>query len=346
MRKLLLIICLMCLCIRPVSAMEFTAPSAPEAAERYMPQDTESFSKGLWYIIKSAVTQLQPSVASASSVCISIIAVVILSSVLQNFPLSKQEIPALVGAVAIGVILIQPTNAMIHLGTDTIQEITAYGKLLLPVMTGALAAQGGTTASAALYSGTIFFDTILSSLITQVIVPMLYVFLCLCIAKGVLTQEVINDIRKTLKWLITWSLKIILYVFTGYISITGVISGSADATIIKATKLTISGAVPVVGNILSDASEAILVSAGVMKNAVGIYGLLALAAMWIGPFLQIGVQYLMLKLTAAISEVIGCKPIVGIIKDFSLAMGIILAMIGTVSLLFLISTVCFMKGVS
>ena len=66
----------------------------------------------------------------------------------------------------------------------------------------------------------------------------------------------------------------------------------------------------------------------------------------IGPFLQIGVQYLMLKLTAAISEVIGCKPIVGIIKDFSLAMGIILAMIGTVSLLFLISTVCFMKGVS
>jgi stage III sporulation protein AE len=104
--------------------------------------------------------------------------------------------------------------------------------------------------------------------------------------------------------------------------------------------------VPVVGSILSDASEAVLVSAGLMKNAVGIYGLLVVIALWIGPFLQIGIQYLMLKATAGICEMFGTKQIAELMKDFSSAMGLVLAMTGTVCLIFIISTICFLKGVS
>ena len=137
-----------------------------------------------------------------------------------------------------------------------------------------------------------------------------------------------------------------LYVFSAYMGITGVVSGSVDAASIKATKLAISGAVPVVGGILSDASEALLVGAGVIKSAVGVYGLLAILATWIGPFLQIGCQYLLLKATAALCGVIGAKETTGLITDFSGAMGMLLAMTGTTCLLLLISTVCFMKGVA
>jgi stage III sporulation protein AE len=146
------------------------------------------------------------------------------------------------------------------------------------------------------------------------------------------------------KWLMTWGLKVILYVFTGYMGITRVITGTADAAAIKAAKLTISGVVPVVGGILSDASEAVVLSAGVMKNAVGIYGLLAVIAIWITPFLQIGIQYLLLKATAALSETFGVKRCSDLIGRFAAAMGLLLAMTATVCFLLLISTICFMKG--
>ena len=69
-------------------------------------------------------------------------------------------------------------------------------------------------------------------------------------------------------------------------------------------------------------------------------------ALWIGPFVQIGVQYLMLKITAGVTEMFGPKQMAGLVKDFSTAMGLILAMTGAVCLMFLISTICFMKGVS
>ena len=99
------------------------------------------------------------------------------------------------------------------------------------------------------------------------------------------------------------------------------------------------------GGILSDASEAVLVGAGTVKNAVGIYGMFAIIAIWIGPFLKIAAHYLLLKTTGAVCGIFGSKQITDMIQDFSSAMGLLLAMTGTVCLMLMISMVCFMKGV-
>jgi len=100
----------------------------------------------------------------------------------------------------------------------------------------------------------------------------------------------------------------------------------------------------VVGGILSDASEAVIVGTGVVKNTVGVSGMLAIIAICISPFLKIGVQYLLLKLTAAFCDMFGVKRVSSVIQAFSTAMGILLGMTGAVCILLLISTVCFMKG--
>ena len=142
----------------------------------------------------------------------------------------------------------------------------------------------------------------------------------------------------------TWLLKWTLYIFTGYISITGVVSGTIDSSVLKATKLSISGVVPVVGNILSDATEAILVSAGLMKNAAGVYGIFTVLSVCIGPFIKIGIPYLLLKFTSGIADTLDHKPAASLIHDFSNGMGMVLAMTATVCVLLLVSLVCFMKG--
>ena len=102
---------------------------------------------------------------------------------------------------------------------------------------------------------------------------------------------------------------------------------------------------PVVGGILSDASEAILVSVSLAKNAAGMYGIFAVLAVFLKPFLQIGTHYLLLKATSGICGIFGTKHICALIGDFSAAMGLLLAMTGTNCILLLISTICFMKGV-
>lgn len=343
-RPILAIILLVFLAI-PVSAAQWTAPEVPESGEEWMPEEPETFTDGLLEIMSQVIPKIQPSLAEAVASSMRIITVVLLISITRHLHSSISYAANLAGTIAVGLILLGASNSMITLGSKTVTQISDYGKLLLPVMTSAMAAGGGTTASAALYLGTAFFDSVLSTAISVLLVPMIYVFLALAAANSALGEDLLKQMKDLVKWLITWTLKILLYVFTGYMGITGVVSGSADAAALKAAKLTISGIVPVVGNILSDASEAVLVGADVVKNAVGIYGMLAIISVWIGPFLEIGVHYLLLKLTAGICGIFGSKEMTQLILDFTAAMGLLLAMTGTVCLMLLISTVCFMKGV-
>ena len=72
--------------------------------------------------------------------------------------------------------------------------------------------------------------------------------------------------------------------------------------------------------------------------------MLAIIAIWISPFLQIGVSYLLLKLTAAVCESFGVKKLSALIQNFSEAMGLLLGMTAAVCILLMISMICFMKG--
>ena len=346
MRKLLIGILFLSVIAVPVQATAFTAPPAPDSAVVMVPEQPETFSEGLAAVLREAVDFFYPAFRSAAVTCFGVIAAVLLASLTQNIPGAKTGVIDMVTTIAVALLLLSPSGALIRLGSDTVKEISEYGRLLLPVMTAAMAAEGATATSAALYAGTAFFDAALSGIISSVIVPMLYIFLCLSVAGCATGEEILGKLIGLVKWAMTWILKIVLYVFTGYMSITGVVSGTADAAAIKATKLTISGMVPVVGGILSDASEAVLVSAGLVKSAVGVYGVLVVIALWIRPFIEIGVQYLLLKVSAGICGIFGAKAPVKLLDSFSGAMGMLLAMTGAVSVLMMVSVVCFMRGVA
>ena len=117
-------------------------------------------------------------------------------------------------------------------------------------------------------------------------------------------NEGLKRIAGTLKWVVTSVLTVVLLVFVGYLTVSGVIAGSTDAVTVKAAKFTMSSLVPVVGGILSDAAETVLAGARILKNAVGVFGMLAVLCMCVAPFLQLGIHYLTYKVTSALSATV------------------------------------------
>lgn len=345
MKRFLICLILILSFIQPAYAMEFSPPPAPDAAQEYIPEDTGNFGAGLWHLIQKAIGVIRPDIREALQICGGLLASVLLISIVQTASEGIKRTACLAGTAAVGAALMLSVNSMIMLGKDTVEQMCEYGKLLIPVMASALAAQGGTATSAALYAGTAAVIALISGLIGKLLVPMVYLFLGLAAANSVTGENLLKRMKDLVKWCISWSLKTVLTLFTTYMGLTGVISGTADAAAVKAAKAAISTAVPVVGNVLSGVTETVLVSAGMMKNAAGIYGILAVLAIAIEPFIRIGVQYAMLKITAALGSIFGVKEMTDFIGDFCDAMGLLLAMTGGVCLLMLISTVCFLKGV-
>ena len=346
MRKLLIFMILVVLFVTPVSALDLEAPSVPEEASIFMPSEQENLAEALLEMIRDGILYCRPDLKEAVRISIGVLAVVMLLSVLRNISGSAAKYGDVVSAVSIALLLFQASNSMLNLGLHVVAEICIYGKLLLPVMATALAAQGGITGSAAIYTAGALFSTVMSTLISEFLTPLIYLYLTFGIGNAAIGTEILKRFQDSIKSIMTWTLKTILYIFTGYITITGVISGTTDAAALKAAKLTISSVVPVVGGILSDASETILVSAATVKNAAGIYGLFAILSIWIGPFLKIGCHYLMLKGLGALCGIFSGKNTASLIESFSVAMGYVLAMTGSVCLMLLVNTICFMKGVT
>lgn len=345
MRKFIIFCVLLGTLASPVSALELEAPRVPESASAFMPSEPENLAQAVAEMFWDGILYCRPDLKEAVRISACVMAVVMLLSILGNISGSCQRYGDLAAAASISVLLFGSARSMIRLGISTVTEISNYGKLLLPVMATAMAAQGGVSASAAIYTSGTLFSTWTSSLICNFMAPMIYLYLVFGTGNAALGTEILKRFQDTVKSFMTWTLKTILYVFTGYISITGIISGTTDAAALKATKLTISSVVPVVGGILSDASETILVSASLVKNAAGIYGVFAILAILIGPFIRIGCHYMMLKALGGLCGVFSGKSTTGLIDSFSVAMGHILAMTGAVSLMLLVSTICFMKGV-
>lgn len=329
----------------PTAAEEISAPEVPHSGVAMMPQNTESFSSAIGELIQNGLNQVRPELEHFSKTYMKIIFSAFLFSLLSVLSDKMTTPVSIAGTITIAAAMFQHTNAMVEYAAETVREICEYGKLLCPVLTTALAAQGGVTSSAALYAGTSAFIALLGMLISGWIIPMIYIFLLFSIANCALGEDILKKFADTIKNILQWLLKTLLIIFTTYMSVTGVISGLTDTAALKAAKLTMSTVVPVVGGILSDASESVLVSMGVIKNAAGVYGILATLAVFMGPFIRVGVQYLLLKATALICSLFPCKNITGLTCDFSSAMGLLLAMVATSCILVFISTVCFLKGI-
>ncbi len=340
---LLLIIWLLSL---PVFAYSAQLPEPPPSVQDELPQQEGGVLNGVLAILKKAIQEAVPSLKQAAGASLGVLSVTILCGIFKTETLGEGISPSnLVGTAAISLILLQSARTFLRLGLDTVEQISSYGELLLPVMSGAMVASGGATKASALYMGTAFCNSMLGRFLSQGVAPVSYLFLATGIAGGALGNDLLNRMNGFFKSVITWGMKLVLYVFTGYMTVTGAVSGSTDAAALRATKLTISGMVPVVGGILSDASEAVLVGAGAVRSTVGVGGMLVLLALTLAPFLRAGVQYLLLKLTAAWCAVLGTKEHGTLVDMFAQAMGMVMGMIGTCCLIQLISLVCFMKGV-
>lgn len=345
MRRVLIFVFLVILLSPAVCAMEFEAPAPPESASEFLPKEADSFGEGLLRLGAAAVEVLSPSLAQTAKICLRVmLALALVGLVRQLSPGLSGKTVELAGTAAVAVLLLEPSASMVSLAVETAAELREYGKLLLPMMASALAAKGGVTASGALFVGTAVVDTVLGAAVNAAAVPLVWMYLSLSIGSAALGGGLLGRLRDLIRWLMEWALKLTLYLFTGYMAVTGAISGAADATATKAAKIAISGAVPVVGGILSDAADTVLLSAAALGSGAGMWGMLTVLAIFCAPVLKIGCQYLMLKVTAALGCALADSCCAGLAGDFAGAMGLLMGLVSTQVVLLLVSGVCFLRG--
>ncbi len=349
MKRLLLILILLALLIPTVSASEETdtlTEGLDTEVSELLPDasGTVDFWQSLKTMFFGAFEKASGTFKSSLGLCAVLLALLTLCSVSQMSEKATNAI-VLCGALGITALMMSEFGSMVQLAKETIEKMADYSACYLPIMASATVAGGGITSSGVLYTGTVIFSQLLMRLISTLLIPGVWFYIAVATAQSALESPMLGEIKDFVGWLISKSMRIVMYIFIGYMTVTGVISGATDATTVKATKAAVSGMIPVVGGIVSDASESLIASAAILKNSVGVFGMLAVIAICIVPFLRVGIQYLMLKVVSAVSGTVGLDAHVKLVKSFSEAMGYLLGMCGAYVLMMLISSVCFLKVV-
>jgi len=320
-----------------------------DQTEQYGVEAGDTLGNGVAELLSSLADEGQKFIKEQLKTSLCLLSVVIFCGLAQGAGEAgaKSGIAAveLAGAMAITALTMTDMANMIGLGRETVGRIRTFSDTLLPVMATLSAATGNVTGAAVRQGVTVLFSQILIDFMDQFLVPLVYAYVVVSCAYAAVGNQGLDKLAGLLKSGTTFLLTALLLVFVGYLSASGAIAGSVDASLVKAAKLAISRAVPVVGGILADASETVLAGAGVLKGSVGAAGMLVVLAICLAPFLQLAIHYFMYKVTGALCATIAQPRLSKLIDAIGGAFGLVLGMTGAAGLVLMISLVSALKVV-
>lgn len=323
--------------------LEQTAPENLEGVDALSLSDlADGLDKLRTLLAEQAAELVQRSVAAGGRLLL----VVLLCSLAESAAdasggMSGQAV-RLCGAAGVALAAFGDLNSLIGLGRDTIEKLSTFTAALMPTLAAASAASGSFSAAPVRQAATLLCSNFLTRLISGVLLPMTYLYAAACVASAAMDGSRGQSLCRLLRWTITTVLTGSVLCYTGYLSIAGSAASAADATAMKAAQMAISGMVPVVGGILSGAAESVFSGAAILRNSIGLFGVLGVLGFCAVPFLRLGVQFLVYKLTAALSGALSDHPSAKLIQALGDVFALVMGMAGAcalVTLLALISTI-------
>ena len=251
----------------------------------------------------------------------------------------------LAGVAAVGAAAMSDLDSILQMGLHSLQQMSDYSRVLLPVLTTAASAAGSLTAAGAKYAVTTVAMDMLLSLAGSVVLPCVGGYAALSLANAAVGNDILKAAKRLAKWVCVTLTSALAMGFTAWLSLTGVVTGTADTLAAKMTKTAVSAALPVVGGILSDAAGALSAAAGTVRSTVGVFGLLAVLGICLAGMIPLMIRYLVYKLAAAVCSCVADKRMGELIGDLGACFSLVLALNGTGGLILFVSVYSLMKTV-
>lgn len=131
--------------------------------------------------------------------------------------------------------------------------------------------------------------------------------------------------------------------FVGLLSLEGTLSSSVDGLTAKTAKAAVSSFIPVVGKMLGDTIDTVMGCASILKNAVGMVGVIIIIGICIGPVLKLASLTIIYHLGAALCQPIADEKIVKLLEQMGGTFKILLAITCSVSVMLMIGVTLVIK---
>lgn len=215
-----------------------------------------------------------------------------------------KKIVSLVCTSSVSVIIFKIVFNILKNSTLTITSITNLLEMLLPIILTLIVAIGGANTAAVFQPTLAVFCSVVVQLFSNILVPIFIFSIVFNIVGNLYGNIKLEKFSKFLNSLFKSIIGVVFTIFIAFLSIQGLTSSVIDGASIKTAKYALKNYIPILGSYLSDGVGLILLSSSIIKNSVGVAGLLVIIFVVIKPILQILIFSLLFKLFSAILETI------------------------------------------
>lgn len=222
---------------------------------------------------------------------------------------------------------------------EAIDTMSSFMIALLPLVLGLMASVGNIAAVSFFHPIVIFLIHLSGVLVSSFILPLLFLSALLLIVSSLNENYKVTHLANLFKTVGLGVLGIFLTVFLGVMSVQGAVSAVQDGVAMKTAKFVTGNFIPVVGRTFTDAADTILTASLLLKNAVGLVGVIVIVFFALFPAIKIFAIAIIYKIAAAVLQPIGDGPVITSLNTISKYIVYILACLLAVSFMFLLAIV-------
>lgn len=222
----------------------------------------------------------------------------------------------------------------IQTGRQAIEDMVSFMQAMIPVLITLLTAMGNVTTASLFHPLTLMVLSTISTLIKNLVFPLIFFAVILGLANNITSRVQVSKLAGLFKQWSVGLLGLFFTVFLGFMAVQGIAGSVADGVALRTAKFGIGVFVPVVGKLFSDTLEAVIGTSLLLKNAVGLVGILAVFFICAFPVLKIVSLMMIYKIAGAIIQPIGDKLIADSLNVMGNALTLVFVSVTAVGIMF------------
>ena len=299
-------------------------------------------------IYKKIIKIFGQEVSSSLKILISILVIIVIHGILKSITDSLDnsnvsQIIYFVQYILIVTLIMSNFTEIIKLVKETASNLVGFINVLIPLLLTLMVYTGNVATSTLIEPIILFICNFTGNIIADVLIPIVLVIVVFLIISKVSEKIQIEKMAKFLKSGVIWFLGIFLTIFVGVVSLEGTLSSSVDGITAKTAKAAVSSVIPVVGKILGDVVDSVLGCGVVLKNAVGIIGVVVIIGICIIPIIKIATLSITYSLASAVVQPIADEKIVKLLDEMSGVFKLLLAILCSLSVILIIGITMVVK---
>lgn len=235
------------------------------------------------------------------------------------------------------IIAINSFSVAIGYAKTAISSMIQFMIAVVPLLLTLLASMGNVTSVAILHPLIVFMIHSVGTAIYVFIFPLLFFSAVLHIVSSLSEKYKVTQLANLLRTISLSMLGVFVTVFLGVISIQGTAGAVRDGVSIRTAKYIAGNFVPVVGRLFSDATETVIGASLLVKNAIGLVGVVILILLCAFPAIKILTLAFIYNLSAAIMQPLGDSPIIACLQTIGKSLIYVFAALAAVSLMFFLA---------